>query len=1169
MAQLKNARVRIMAAQGMLPGEPARALPLFEQVAALAARRGRVELEADAELGLGECLYLLKGREGDSLQHFRRAAELAPGTAVAARARMGTGDVLRFFGDDRSALAAYSQAVELFIDLQDAFGECQAQRAGATLLIEEGRGQEALPHLARAAFQASNAEDPGMAAELTLMTGELLLRLERRAEAVPALRAAAQMYEELGERQHEMRARMQLADALASVEESNPAVPYGQVIRLAELMAEQASQEGDAELEGTSQLAAAQLLAEQAGEAGRGREMNGLGDSRGVNTRQLTALAAAAAAFARAGNRMQEAGTHLELAMRLSRLGHDDAALAEFRRVRELSGEESPPPGRMLLEFAHVHIMQGLHEQSLHWFEKAARWFKERGDASGEAEAEAGRLETLGVLQRWDQVETSRQVIGILDRSNDPRMRVPRLVVLRYQAQALFAHGDYAGAVGPAIQAADLAAELGDPETEAQLRLLVADSSRRAKRLPDAPGSASAFAERMQRMKERAEQYARAAALFDANGAAKKAGRCWYQAAYAYSWLGLVDPGSRELCYDTCCIAADRLEAAGDWWGKGLAELCAGQALRKDNPASVPDPRNTPMLRRAVDSFARAGRPVESAVSMITLAVELARTTDYDAWMAAAISGLRRYEQARPSLQLPDDRARNDSDLARVVQVLTMRARDAVLTISDNPQCAELVWLLEQTSKARSFQDQRLQDNQWNSLVAADEVLRHLVQRIERLTVGQDASARQLNAELASARTDQEVQAAAEQWQENEGHIQELRRQVREHLQETASAQQGRIDLISISPPSVEELQACLNPSEAYLGYLWNGGRPLRSMVTPDTFSVSAAEGIPAEYAEHATDADRLGESLYATGPGDTARLLGPIPDNVDTLIISPDRLLVGLPWQQLPCPGPADAGQTLGDRYTIAIVPAAGVFRQLRTAASGPQPVTRRAAYLGVACDGRGSDERPLECADGEVEAIARDHFPDASSACLTTPDCSKFLKAGCSVRLLHLACHADLNGLLLSQDGTLITPIDLFDMPGRTFSADVLLLTGCYAGDFSAQENNEFPGIVRQLLLVTGARAAIVSVAAVPDAAAPVFADLVVSALTGRNPGRPWRTPEQPLAVGPAVAWARQTLSLLCEEDVAPLIPRSADRPPLIQPESPRWWSPWFVLGDPRVTI
>jgi len=243
----------------MQRGEPARALRMFQEVAALAARVGDGDLEADAELGRGESLYLMEDRERESLQHLRRAADLAPGTVTAALAWMMTGDVLRFCGDVEPALAAYGYAGELFMGLQDAFGECLVRQATATLLIAQGRGGEALPHLARATSQALDADEPGRTAELVLMRGELLLELKRGSEAAPVLSAAAQMFQVLDERQQEMRARAKLVVALGLGKENARKV-HEQQIRMAELAAEYASQEGDAELEGASHMMLAHLL---------------------------------------------------------------------------------------------------------------------------------------------------------------------------------------------------------------------------------------------------------------------------------------------------------------------------------------------------------------------------------------------------------------------------------------------------------------------------------------------------------------------------------------------------------------------------------------------------------------------------------------------------------------------------------------------------------------------------------------------------------------------------------------------------------------------------------------------------------------------------------------------------------------------------------------------
>jgi CHAT domain-containing protein len=298
---------------------------------------------------------------------------------------------------------------------------------------------------------------------------------------------------------------------------------------------------------------------------------------------------------------------------------------------------------------------------------------------------------------------------------------------------------------------------------------------------------------------------------------------------------------------------------------------------------------------------------------------------------------------------------------------------------------------------------------------------------------------------------------------------------------------------------------------------------------------------------------------LDATSAAMAVSLLQGIPDWADTLLISPDGPLMGLPWHELPLP-PGGPHRTVGERYAIGILPAAGVLRQLRSQESQ----TPELAYLGVACDGASSvGHRRLECADAEVETIASTYFTPTGAVAFPTEVCHKFFDEQRRVQLLHCSCHAERGGLLLSRTNEWTTPMDLLHLGVQ---ADLLLLTGCNAGDFARDDSNELLGIVRQLLVATRARAAIVSLAKVPDAAGLIFADLIVSALTNQSPSRPWRTPGSALPVGRAVAWARRRMRGLTREELQPLVP---SRGPAIEPNHPSWWAPWFVVGDPTVMV
>ncbi|MCT9113054.1 CHAT domain-containing protein [Streptomyces mirabilis] len=665
--------------------------------------------------------------------------------------------------------------------------------------------------------------------------------------------------------------------------------------------------------------------------------------------------------------------------------------------------------------------------------------------------------------------------------------------------------------------------------------------------------------------KERAAEYERAAELFATTGLVGEAGRCWYQAAYEYNWLGLVCPDYREKCYSTCGKAAENLGAVGDWWGKGLAEFVAGQTLRTDVIGGPPDPLNVPALYRAAAAFTRADRPVEAAASKLTAAVALTQT-DSEAWMTTAVEALYTYEQARPSLRIPKDREINDQIIvANGVRVLTSKVSRSTATARDHPVWSELVWLLSEAPKARSFQDQHLQDDTWSRLTADDSTLSELMTRRKDLTQEHTDLGRMIKAAMVTRRSDAKIQVMEQELRLKERGLEDIDRQVARRFQRLDHDTPERIELLSTSPVTPQELQACLEPDEAYIGYRWNDGAPLRSIVTRTTMTTGLATGITSEFATQAAAAGRDGEDLPRSDFTDADRLIGPLPEEIDTLIISPDSLLLGLPWHQLPNPGQTDSNLTLGERYTISIVPAAGVLRHLRTNRPSAARAGHNTAYLGVACDGGGEDA--LSFVDQEVEATWRGYFADEPGAdFLTTAYCDRFLERGCSTGLLHLACHAEPHGLLLSRDGTWTRPTDLLNVPGRTFGADILLLTGCSAGNFSGEENNEFLGVVRQLIVVTGARAAVVSMARIPDEAGVLFADLFVSALNGRSPDRPWRTLARPLAVGPAVAWARQTMrSRLRVEDVKTLI-AGCEHP---RPAHSTWWVPWFVVGDPKASM
>ncbi|MFE7777725.1 CHAT domain-containing protein [Streptomyces sp. NPDC057445] len=666
--------------------------------------------------------------------------------------------------------------------------------------------------------------------------------------------------------------------------------------------------------------------------------------------------------------------------------------------------------------------------------------------------------------------------------------------------------------------------------------------------------------------KERGAEFERAAKLFDSIGDVKDAGRSWYCAASEYNVLGLVLTDYRGICYHACKEAAARMEASGDWWGKGLSESLAGQTFRQEI-GQPPDPRNLPSLQAAVESFTVAGRPLETAAALMTVAVEQTRSPSDDEWMASAVRALHSYEKARPGLQLPHERERWDTVIINSgVRPLASKVRKAVDDISDNPRWDELIWLLVEAPKARSFQDQQMQNEAWTGLVSSDSELSAIVGEKEQAERDKARIEREIGALLVAGMPDL-IPAEEETFRDAEERFQKANIALVKRLDGISRESPEQADIVSIPPVSYKELQRSLNPGEAYITYRWNGGAPLRSTVTRTSYSADVAEGISVPFARRAAADAIAGRVPYYATPSDTDQLIGQIPDSVDTLIISPDALLHGMPWNDLPTSGGDQSSGTLGDHFPLAVVPAAGFLHQLRSEHLRRGPIPRDRTYTGVACRG-GGGEQPLEYADWEVKAAKENYFAnDSNSIALTTDESSEFLAEGCNTSLLHLACHAERHGLLLSQNGTWTTPVDLLKAPKRTFGADILLLTGCYAGDFSKEDSNEFLGILRQLMIITGARAAVTSVAPVDDAAGPLFSDMLLSALTGAQPERLWSTPSHPFTIGKAVGWVRRTMRKLDPppgglDDIAP----GYEDP---TPFDPSWWAPWFIVGDPSVNL
>ncbi|MFI7301336.1 tetratricopeptide repeat protein [Streptomyces sp. NPDC050121] len=201
-----------------------------------------------------------------------------------------------------------------------------------------------------------------------------------------------------------------------------------------------------------------------------------MGKSDPHNEQILAVTKAVADKWTGVGEPIKEAAARTELGRILFQMGQGKEAFAELRRAAKLFEDNGadPPAAHALLGCAHALTIQDRQEESLEWFERAIKLFKEVDSTPGELEASAAKLEALGDLERWDETHLSDRIMSCTDGVVDPQLRVLRIVALKYRSQARLAARDVQGAVAPAMEAADVARKVGNRSEEAALRLFAA-----------------------------------------------------------------------------------------------------------------------------------------------------------------------------------------------------------------------------------------------------------------------------------------------------------------------------------------------------------------------------------------------------------------------------------------------------------------------------------------------------------------------------------------------------------------------------------------------------------------------------------------------------------------------------------------------------------------------
>ncbi|MGH3567480.1 MAG: CHAT domain-containing protein [Pseudonocardia sp.] len=676
----------------------------------------------------------------------------------------------------------------------------------------------------------------------------------------------------------------------------------------------------------------------------------------------------------------------------------------------------------------------------------------------------------------------------------------------------------------------DEAAAAGDVPCEARLRFAYARALEMTPRKSDLGYSLRVV-----------DEYVRAADLSAELGEIGRDADARYSAGHLLSTAVLVHPEHRERVLTLLEGGEKRFRHIANWHGVGICLFGQAELLNRwYEDVERDDDRIERLMAEMVEVFRRAERPMEEASAWLMWAVNSALHSDTPGrFLDQCLTAFEANERGRAVRLLPSDREFHDRSTKTMLTLLAAHVWDHLTTTPDDPRRSALVWGFEQIVKGRSLSDQLVAPDVWRRFMARDPRLRQSTEVVERAQFLLEEAVRGRNVPaVEEARTALEAARLAQ----------------RRRLQDVTDDDEVELSLASVPPATWEQVQELLAPGEMFIGLVACGrDRFLRTQLTPDDARFDTVEAPELMFL---LSRQRFGEKLRGAERRLIHRraldLLAPTPVDNHQLIICPDRDLVAVPWHLLA----HDGRPRLGDRVAMSVVPAAGTLAQLRrTAAPASTPV--RQQYLGVA---------EVDGGDREIENIRNLYFRDTGH-CLPTGRGLELLDQRGHVGLLHITSHAFGPGFQFTG-GRVVTPIDLTDM---ALTADILLLTGCHLGSFQHDDGNEFFGIVRQLLVATGARAALVARDWVIEDSPQIFSDLVVSALTARAPNRPWAAPPSPMNVAEAVRWARLQMRELNVDDARQLLHLGSDEVPDRRPGPARdsWWSPWFVLGDPSCRL
>jgi len=308
-----------------------------------------------------------------------------------------------------------------------------------------------------------------------------------------------------------------------------------------------------------------------------------------------------------------------------------------------------------------------------------------------------------------------------------------------------------------------------------------------------------------------------------------------------------------------------------------------------------------------------------------------------------------------------------------------------------------------------------------------------------------------------------------------------------------------RGDLRIVELPAADRIEASLS---AYLNFL----------ADPE---IAAAKGIPA------------GERLYLEI---FAPLANALPSSTANLIIIPDGILNGLPFEALRVPrAGARESRYLLDRFTLRYAPSAtalleaskrpicgletggllavGASEYARPPAEGEKaPASPSRLMAAIAAD-RGQALLPLPGVAAEISRIVR-HFPKMKRRTIVgreaTESAFKSALSG-SHGIVHIASHALSDAIDPLRSALVFSPEDggdedgflqLRELEGLRFSADLVVLSGCRTSQGKRLGHEGVVGLPRAMF-VLGARAVVSSLWKVEDQAAAAFMDAFYAAI------------------------------------------------------------------------